>query len=135
MDKLDNLMSNFVEIDIFTSISYTFLSLDEVGNNVSAATENVNKILSYSNQLKVQLSKPQELYSRETSVALKQTAENVIHMISNNAKEVADKNIDAASFEEFVSSFFKDFFLYLAIILFRNVMLKNESLCRKMSYQ
>jgi len=85
MDELDNLMS-------------------EVSKNVSAATEHANNVSSYTGQLKVQLSRKQELHSRETSIALKQTAENLIHLISNNAKDVEEKPIKRTSFLEFKSN-------------------------------
>lgn len=133
MDTLDSLMSNLMKINMFLEFSL-FSLIDETANNVAVATEKVNKILSHSSQLKVQLSKKQELHSRETSIALKQTAENLIHLISNNTKENADVEVIATPFLEFVGSY-RLFFVgkHLTIVSFRNPMPKAASLSRTTS--
>lgn len=110
MDALDSLMGMVLSIQIFISTIYNSSKLDEVAKNVSAATEHVNNISSQSSQLKLQLSKTQELYSPETSSALKETAENLLNLITSNAKENVDLHATPTPFLEFVSSFSNVFF-------------------------
>lgn len=75
--------------------------------NVSAATESANNISSHGSQLKLQLSKTQELYTRETSIAVKQTAENLLNLITSTAKGSEDQQavLTPTPFLEFVSIF------------------------------
>ncbi|KAG4072466.1 hypothetical protein HA402_004398 [Bradysia odoriphaga] len=85
MDELDNLMK-------------------EVTRNVTAATEHANNVSSYTSQLKLQLSKTQELHSPETSRALKNTAETMLNLVAINAKDSEDKDVSTVPFLEFKSN-------------------------------
>ncbi|XP_037024417.1 uncharacterized protein LOC119066202 [Bradysia coprophila] len=85
MDELDNLMK-------------------EAAKNVTAATEHANNVSSYTSQLKLQLSKTQELHSPETSSALKKTAQTMFNLVAINAKDSEDADVSAVSFLEFKSN-------------------------------
>lgn len=110
MAELDNLMSKCCWCTVLSRI-IIYHSIDEVAKNVTAATEHVNNISSQSNQLKLQLSKTQELYTPETSIAIKQTAENLLNLIINSTKENVNQQVNPKSFLEFVSSF-RTFFCF-----------------------
>lgn len=104
MDELDNLMSSVIDAKVSSQILTVSFKLDEAAKHVSEATGHVNNISSHSSQLKLQLSKTHDLYSHDTSVALKQTAENLLHLLTVNAKENVDKQLPTEiPFLEFVS--------------------------------
>ncbi|KAJ6647457.1 hypothetical protein Bhyg_02680 [Pseudolycoriella hygida] len=77
--------------------------LNEAAKSVTEATDHVSNIVSHSSQLKLQISKTKEMYPSETSVALKETAENLLNLISSHTKNSANRDVASTNFLDFKS--------------------------------